>query len=85
MKLRPGPPLDVSLAFNEEEPIETCRLALADGVGQLEWSPSVISQGLRVSPVVYPPEPGLHGARSRHFEGLHGFLYDSLPDAWATS
>jgi serine/threonine-protein kinase HipA len=29
-------------------------------------------------------EPGLHPARSREFDGLHGFLSDSLPDAWGT-
>jgi serine/threonine-protein kinase HipA len=30
----------------------------------------------------YPPEPGLHAVRGRDFEGLHGFLADSLPDGW---
>ncbi len=30
----------------------------------------------------YPPEPGLQAARGREFEGLHGFLADSLPEGW---
>src|SRR5690606_1993460 len=29
-----------------------------------------------------PSEPGLHEARTRDFEGLHGFLADSLPEGW---
>jgi serine/threonine-protein kinase HipA len=31
---------------------------------------------------LYPPEPGLIAARTRSFDGLHGFLADSLPDGW---
>ncbi len=55
---------------------------MAGGVAQLEWSPNVIRSGLLVAPLLYPPESGLHAARSRSFGGLHGFLADSLPDAW---
>ncbi|MGE5502712.1 MAG: HipA N-terminal domain-containing protein, partial [Ignavibacteriales bacterium] len=83
MKLRAGTALDVSLMFDETQPaLPACRLAMADGAAQLEWSADVIRARLRVSPLAYPPEPGLHGARSRHFEGLHGFLHDSLPEGW---
>jgi len=58
------------------------RLAMAAGLAQLEWSADVIAQGLSISPLRYPAEPGLHPARSRKFDGLHGFLSDCLPDAW---
>lgn len=83
MRLAPGTPLAVSLSFNEDRaPLPVGRLAMARGLAQLEWSPELIAQPLPVSGLVYPPEPGLHPARSREFEGLHGFLADSLPEGW---
>lgn len=83
MKLRPGAPLGLALAFDDVAPAApTGRVVMASGVAQLEWSPDVIRSGLPVAPLLYPPEPGLHAARSRSFGGLHGFLADSLPDAW---
>jgi serine/threonine-protein kinase HipA len=85
MKLAPGTPLRIALRANETEPdLPVGRLALADRLAQLEWSPEVIQHGLRVSPYLYPPEPGLMPARGHAFEGLHGFLADSLPEGWGT-
>ena len=55
---------------------------MADGLAQLEWSTDVIETQRRIDPLLYPPEPGLQAARGRDFDGLHGFLADSLPDAW---
>jgi serine/threonine-protein kinase HipA len=55
---------------------------MADGLAQLEWSPEMIAADLPVSGLLYPPQPGLHPARSREFDGLHGFLSDSLPEGW---
>jgi serine/threonine-protein kinase HipA len=52
------------------------------GLAQLEWSREVVTRALPVSPILYPPEPGLIAARTRSFDGLHGFLADSLPDGW---
>jgi serine/threonine-protein kinase HipA len=57
---------------------------MVGGIAQLEWSPEAIAAGQGVAPFHYPLEPGLHAARSREFDGLHGFLADSLPDAWGT-
>ncbi len=37
---------------------------------------------MALSPIAYPPTPGLIAARGRAFDGLHGFLADSLPDGW---
>jgi len=85
MKLQPGAPLAVNLVFDEDQkPIPTARLAMTQGLAQLEWSPDVLAKKLPVSGLNYPPEPGLHAARRRDLEGLHGFLADSLPDAWGT-
>lgn len=85
MKLEPGTPLAIGLLNDEAlPPMPVGRLAMADGVAQLEWSPEAIAAGQGFSPVHYPLEPGLHAARSREFDGLHGFLADSLPDAWGT-
>ncbi len=85
MKLAPGTPLTIALQTDEAEPsLPVGRLAMADGVAQLEWSGEVNAAGLPISPIHYTLEPGLHPARSRAFDGLHGFLADSLPDAWGT-
>lgn len=83
MKLAPGTTLTVGLLADETAPPRSVgRLAMAGGLAQLEWSADVIAEGLPISPLHYPAEPGLHPARSRTFEGLHGFLSDCLPDAW---
>lgn len=83
MKLAPGTPLSASLAFETDSPpIPTARLAMADGLAQLEWSREIIAARLDVSALLYPPDPGLLAARGRDFEGLHGFLADSLPEGW---
>lgn len=80
MKLAPGTPLAVGLLTEETAaPRLVGRLAMASGLAQLEWSAKTIAEGLPLSPLHYPAEPGLHPARSRIFEGLHGFLSDCLP------
>ncbi|MFU7527381.1 type II toxin-antitoxin system HipA family toxin [Qipengyuania sp. ASV99] len=83
MKLAPGTPLEVLLWTDETAaPQPVGRLAMAGGVAQLEWSEWARAARLAFSPLHYPPEPGLHAARRGLFDGLHGFLADSLPDAW---
>jgi serine/threonine-protein kinase HipA len=83
MRLAPGTPLAASLTFNSAQaPLPVGRLAMAGGLAQLEWSREVIAAALPVSALLYPPQDGLHPARGREFEGLHGFLSDSLPEGW---
>ena len=83
MRLAPGTPLTASLSFEEgQAPLSVGRLAMAGGLAQLEWSPELIAAPMPVSALLYPPEPGLHPARGRDFDGLHGFLADSLPEGW---
>ena len=83
MRLRPGTPLSISVAFEgPASPMLAARATMADGLAQLEWQSAVIEACLRVSPIDYPPEPGLFAARTRSLDGLHGFLADSLPEAW---
>lgn len=82
MKLAPGTPLLAALAFDPVAALPTARLAMDRGVAQLEWSSEIRERQLPVSPLLYPPEPGLHAARSQAFGGLHGFLADSLPEQW---
>jgi serine/threonine-protein kinase HipA len=83
MRLAPGAPLSVALAFDVDQArLPVARVAYADRTAQLEWSSETIAAGLPVAPTLYPPERGLQGARSREFDGLHGFLADSLPEGW---
>jgi serine/threonine-protein kinase HipA len=83
MKLAPGTPLGIGLLTDENAPARSVgRLAMAGGLAQLEWSAEIIAKGPSISPLYYPLELGLHPARSRIFDGLHGFLSDCLPDAW---
>jgi serine/threonine-protein kinase HipA len=61
----------------------TCaRVAMAGQRAALEWTPAEIDRGSCVDPLRYPLTPGLIEARSGVLGGLHGFLADSLPDAW---
>lgn len=83
MKLAPGSPLSMSLVFDQSMPaLNAGRLAMDGARAQLEWSRDVVDARLNVSALRYPPEPGLQAARSTEFEGLHGFLADSLPEGW---
>jgi serine/threonine-protein kinase HipA len=82
MKLAPGKPLSVFLTFDSLTRLPVARLAMDKGIAQLEWSIEVMDRGLAISPLTYPPEPGLHAASGRTFNGLHGFLSDSLPEQW---
>lgn len=78
MKLAPGQPLHIAL----HGAAPAARVAMAGGLAQLEWTAAAIADARRLSPVHYPPEPGLQAARTRAFDGLHGFLSDSLPEGW---
>lgn len=82
-KLTPGSPLTIGLRFDDsagDDPVG--RVVMANGLAQLEWSDPYLAGHRRVSPLLYPAENGLVEARGREFSGLHGFLADSLPDAW---
>ena len=83
VKLAPGVPLDIALAFASDARVPVGQLAWANNTAQLEWSREVIARQLRVDGAIrYPQERGLIAARSREFDGLHGFLSDSLPEGW---
>ncbi|HKT14939.1 MAG TPA: type II toxin-antitoxin system HipA family toxin [Allosphingosinicella sp.] len=83
MKLAFGGPLQIGLWPDESDAVlPVGRLAMAKGRAQLEWSPDVVARKRPIAPALYSPEPGLHEARTRDFEGLHGFLADSLPEGW---
>jgi serine/threonine-protein kinase HipA len=83
MKLAPGVPLQIGLWPDEFRPVQSVgRLAMAGRRAQLEWSPEIVAESRLIAPALYPPEPGLHEARTADFDGLHGFLADSLPEGW---
>lgn len=83
MKLAPGVPLDITLAFAPDARVPVGQLAWANQTAQLQWSPEIMQRQLRIDGAIrYPPEQGLQAARARTFDGLHGFLADSLPEGW---
>ncbi len=83
MRLAPGTPLSLALAFDPAKPpMPAGRVAMDGGLAQLEWSREVLATRLPVAALYYPPEPGLQAARGRAFDGLQGFLADSLPEGW---
>jgi serine/threonine-protein kinase HipA len=83
MRLPRGAPLNIALEFDTARVrLPVARLAISDSLAQLEWSRELIARTLNPAGLYYPPEPGLHAARTRHFNGLHGFLADALPEGW---
>lgn len=83
MKFTPGAPLRIGLWPDEAAAVQPVgRLAIAGRRAQLEWSPEIVASGRLIAPALYAIEPGLHAARSADFDGLHGFLADSLPEGW---
>jgi len=83
MRLPRGAPLNIALEFDVARArVPVGRLAMSDSLAQLEWSSELIASTLNPAGLYYPPEPGLHAARTRNFNGLHGFLADALPEGW---
>ncbi len=83
MKLAPGTALQIGLWPDESGAVQPVgRLAMANGRAQLEWSPEIVASKRPIAPALYALDPGLHEARTRDFDGLHGFLADSLPEGW---
>jgi serine/threonine-protein kinase HipA len=74
-------PLEVGLCASHPA-LSLARLAWAGRRAALEWSASALEHGVPPDPLLYPLERGVIEARSGVLEGLHGFLADSLPDAW---
>jgi serine/threonine-protein kinase HipA len=53
VKLAPGAPLAMALAFDPAAPpLLAGRLAMEGGLAQMEWSRDVVAQRLPVSPVL---------------------------------
>lgn len=82
-RLAPGTPVSIGLRFGDHVNDHAVgRAVIADRLAMLEWSKEIVGSGIVVSPLLYPYEQGLIEARGRTFDGLHGFLADSLPDGW---
>lgn len=83
MKIPPGTPLRVALAFGPHDVVPVGRLALDRGTAVLEYAPEFIASELTVNPYFERPGTALVRAQQpRVFDGLHGVFADSLPDAW---
>jgi serine/threonine-protein kinase HipA len=85
LRIKPGTPLRVAAIFGTGSALPVGRLALDRGVTVLEYSAEFIASGLTLNPILPAPARGLIRPKTpSHFGGLHGFLADSLPDAWGT-
>lgn len=83
MRIKPGAPLLVSLSFAPDREIRVGRVALDNGAAVLEYDPEFIASGVSLNPLQASPDKSVVRARRpRIFNGLHGILADSLPDAW---
>jgi len=83
MKIKPGTPLRIFLSFGPEQYVSVGRLALDRGIASLEYDSEFIASGLTLNPYLAPPVKGLVEPKSpRDFDGLPGFIADTLPDAW---
>ena len=83
MRLPRAAPLAIALEFDTTRArMPMARLAMSGPLAQLEWSSELMASTLDPAGLRYPPEPGLHAARTRDFDGLHGFLADALPEGW---
>jgi serine/threonine-protein kinase HipA len=83
MKIKSGTPLRISLSFGPQHRVSVGRVALDRGIALLEYDSDFIASGLTLNPYLAPPAKGLVEPKSpRDFDGLPGFIADSLPDAW---
>ena len=83
MKIKPGTPLRIFLSFGPEQYVSVGRLTLDRGIALLEYDSEFIASGLTLNPYLAPPVKGLVEPKSPHgFDGLPGFIADTLPDAW---
>jgi serine/threonine-protein kinase HipA len=83
VRLAPGEPLRVSLAYGPNDEVAVGRLALDAGRAVFEYDEAFVASGTRLNPLWSAPSRALVRARDpRAFKGLHGVFADSLPDAW---
>ncbi len=83
MKIKPGTPLTVALAFDPSAKLTVGRLALERGRAVLEYDPAFLASGLALNPLLHRRTNELEWAKEPTlFQGLHGIFADSLPDAW---
>lgn len=82
MKIAPGTPLRVAFDFDRGAvPVPVGRLAFDAGRALLEYDGQMIASALRMNPL-HAPSAALYEADATVFDGLHGAIADSLPDAW---
>jgi serine/threonine-protein kinase HipA len=80
----PGSPLALALRFDEGAPDwPVGRAVMAGSRAVLEWHSDRLADGRRVSPLLYPPEPGLIEARGPAFEGCTASWPTACPMAGA--
>ncbi|HEX3549822.1 MAG TPA: type II toxin-antitoxin system HipA family toxin [Candidatus Elarobacter sp.] len=83
MRLQPGEPVHVTLAYGPGDEVAAGRLAIDRGRAFFEYDEAFVASGARINPAWGQPNRTLIAAKNpRAFKGLHGIFADSLPDAW---
>jgi serine/threonine-protein kinase HipA len=83
VRLQPGEPLHVTLAYGPGDEVPVGRLAIDGGRALFEYDEAFVASGARINPAWGQPNRTVIPAKDpRAFKGLHGIFGDSLPDAW---
>lgn len=83
MKLEPGEPLHVGLAYGPDDAVPVGRLALDGRQAAFGYDEGFIASGQHLVPGWPTPDRSVVRPKNpRTFQGLHGAFADSLPDAW---
>lgn len=82
VKLPPGATLAVALQWDAATSVPVGRLAMHDRRVLFEYNAAFLKQGVDISPLRLPRQPGVIETRDPLFETLPGVFNDSLPDGW---
>lgn len=82
MKLPPGTTLAVALHWGAETQLPVGRMAMRDRRVLFEFDAAFLKEGVDISPLHLPRQPGVIETHDALFETLPGVFNDSLPDGW---
>lgn len=82
VKLPVGTTLSVALRWDAQTEVPVGRLAMREHRVLFEYDPGFLRDGVDLSPLRLPRQPGVIETRQPIFDTLPGIFNDSLPDGW---